>query len=187
MRKSRFDANEFLNEKYIKGKFAIIPIQVNSKDEFFDKHDPNRNTLSHDLANYIDACAYNIPIKYRLILDIKCPNLDDKGKKEIERLIRIHYGLIIHDKNLDLKINQFDVTWLFILGVVVLALAYLWSDNLQSFMTEILLIAGWFAIWESVDDFVIGRRKIRIDKRNNKQLFDATVQFSMEKEKELVS
>lgn len=174
----KFDAKKFLNEKYIKGNFAIIPIRVNSIDEFYDRFDSSKNTLSADLAEYIDKCAYNIPINYKLILKVDCPNLSDDDKKEIERLIRIHYGLIIHDKNLDLKINEFDVVWLFLLGVVVLALAYFLGNKIEGFMNEILLIAGWFAIWESVDNFVIDRRKIRIDKRNNKQLFDSEIYFT---------
>lgn len=174
----KFDATNFLNEKYIKGSYAIIPVKVNSMEDFYEKFDSNKNTLSPALADYIDKSAYNIPINYKLILKIDCPDLTDDNKKEIERLIRIHYGLIIHDKNIDLKINEFDVTWLFVLGVLVLALAYFLGNQIEGFMNEILLIAGWFAIWESVDNFVIDRRKIRIDKRNNKQLFDSEICFT---------
>lgn len=177
-KKSKFDAKKFLNDKYIKGDYAVIPIKVNSIDDFYDKFDSSKNTLAAGLSDYIDKCAYNIPIEYKLVLKISCPNLSEEDKVEIERLIRIHYGLIIHDKNLDLKINEFDVSWLFLLGTFVLALAYFLGDYIQSFMHEILLIAGWFAIWESVDNFVIDRRKIRIDKRNNKQLFDSEVYFT---------
>lgn len=186
MRKKRkFDATTFLNEKYIRGEYAIIPIQVESIDDFYNKFDSSKNTLEPELASYIDKCAYNIPINYKLILKISCPNLTEEDKKEIERLIRIHYGLIVHDKNLDLQINEIDVLWLSVLGVIVLALTYFFGEQLQSFLKEILLIAGWFAIWESVDKFVLGRRKIRIDKRNAKQLFDSEVYYEVN-EKEVL-
>lgn len=185
-KKKKFDATMFLQEKYIRGEYAIIPIQVSSMDDFYDRYDSSRNTLSPDLASYIDKCAYNIPIKYRLILKVSCPNLTEDDKKEIERLVRIHYGLIVHDKNLDLKINEVDVLWLFVLGVIVLALTYVFGEQLQSFFKEILLIAGWFAIWESVDEFVLGRRKIRIDKRNNKQLFDCEIFYESKEDEEVL-
>lgn len=186
MRKKRkFDATTFLNEKYIRGEYAIIPMQVESIDDFYNKFDSSKNTLEPELASYIDKCAYNIPINYKLILKISCPNLTEEDKKEIERLIKIHYGLIVHDKNLDLKINEIDVLWLSVLGVIVLALTYFFGEQLQSFLKEILLIAGWFAIWESVDKFVLGRRKIRIDKRNAKQLFDSEIYYEVN-EKEVL-
>lgn len=179
-KRKKFDATMFLNEKYIRGEYAIIPIQVSSMEDFYDRYDSSKNTLSPDLASYIDKCAYNIPIKYKLILKVSCPGATSDDKKEIERLIRVHYGLIVHDKNLDLKINEIDVLWLFVLGGIVLALTYFFGVGLQSFLKEILLIAGWFAIWESVDEFVLGRRKIRIDKRNNKQLFNCDIYFECE-------
>ena len=184
-KKKKFNATNFLNEKYIRGEYAIIPIQVESIDDFYNKFDSSKNTLEPELASYIDKCAYNIPINYKLILKISCPNLTEEDKKEIERLIRIHYGLIVHDKNLDLKINEIDVLWLSVLGVIVLALTYFFGEQLQSFLKEILLIAGWFAIWESVDKFVLGRRKIRIDKRNAKQLFDSEIYYEVN-EKEVL-
>lgn len=180
--KGKFDARSFLHEKYIDGEFAVIPIQVESVNEFYDKFDTSKNTLSPDLANYIDKCAYNIPINYKLILKISCPSLTDNDKSEIERLIKIHYGLIIHDKELDLRINEFDVLWLFALGAGVLSIGYFFSLQIQSFMKEILLITGWFAIWESVDKFVLGRRKIRIERRNNIQLFNTEISYVENKE-----
>ena len=57
--------------------------------------------------------------------------------------------------------NPRELPWLSVLGVIVLALTYFFGEQLQSFLKEILLIAGWFAIWESVDKFVLGRRLFR--------------------------
>ena len=176
-KKIKFNADKFLHDKYIKGDYAVIPIQVNSMDEFYDRYDSSKNTLSPDLASYIEKCVYNIPIDYKLILKISCPNLKEDDKKEIERLFKIHYGLIIHDKDLDLKINEFDVTWLFALGFIVLAITYLFGNYIQSYLKEILVIAGWFAIWESVDNLVLGRRKIRIDRRNYMQLYETEIAY----------
>ncbi len=176
-RKIKFNADKFLHDKYIKGDYAVIPIQVNSMEDFYDKYDSSKNTLSPDLSNYIEKCVYNIPISYKLILKISCPDLQEKDKEEIERLFKIHYGLIIHDKDLDLKINEFDIIWLFALGFVVLVLTYFFGNKIQSYMKEILLIAGWFAIWESVDNLVLGRRKIIIDRRNYLQLYDSEIVY----------
>ena len=55
-RKNKFDAKKFLHDKYIKGDYAVIPIKVDSIDDFYDRFDSSKNTLAADLSEYIDKC-----------------------------------------------------------------------------------------------------------------------------------
>ena len=47
----------------------------------------------------------------------------------------------------------------------------------ESILKEILLVAGWFFVWEAVENFVSDRRALRIDKINNQQMLNAELIF----------
>ena len=55
-------------------------------------------------------------------------------------------------------------------------------DSGESILKEILLVTGWFFVWEAVENCVSARRALRIDKINNRQMLNAELVF----EKELV-
>lgn len=181
-KKYKFNAKDFLSKKYLRGDYAVIPVHIEDKKDFYNKHDASCCTISTELCKYIDACVYNIPIEYKIKLNIDCPDLTKEEQEKMIAAVKTHYGLIIHDRNLDLKINAEKTTWLMLVGTLILIAVYFMGKYIDSFMTEILLIAGWFAIWEGVDNFVLDRRNIKIDKQNNKQLFNSIVEFVEEKE-----
>lgn len=177
----RFNAKDYLKKKYINGEWAIIPITLKSKEEFYNKYDATCCTISTDLCKYIDSCVYNIPLKYKIKLQIDCPDLTEKDKRTMIDAVRTHYGLIIYDKEIDLKENAYKTSELMVLGLIVLAAVYIFP--LISYMQEVLMIAGWFAIWEAVDNYVYDRKKLKTDKENNIQMIECLLEFVC-KEKE---
>lgn len=178
----RFNAKDYLKKKYINGEWAIIPITLKSKEEFYNKYDATRCTISTDLCKYIDSCVYNIPLKYKIKLQIECPDLTEVDKKMMIEAVKTHYGLIIYDKDIDLKTNAYKTSELMVLGLIVLAVVYMFP--LISYMQEVLMIAGWFAIWEAVDNYVYDRKKLKTDKENNIQMIESRLEFVC-KEKEV--
>ena len=77
-------------------------------------------------------------------------------------------------------------------GIIFLGFVYMietngnkinFFDSGESILKDILLVTGWFFVWESVENFVSDRRILRIDKINNRQMLNAELIF----EKELVS
>ena len=171
----KFNAKDYLKKKYINGEWAIVPITLKSKEEFYNKYDATCCTISTDLCRYIDSCVYNIPLKYKIKLQIDCPNLTEEDKKAMEKAVKTHYGLIIYDKEIDLKTNAYKTSELMILGLIVLAAVYIFP--LISYMQEILMIAGWFAVWEAVDNYVYDRKKLKTDKENNIQMIESKLEF----------
>lgn len=185
----KFNAVEYLVEKYVEGEYAIIPIKLDSPDEIFNKYDPTQTTLAPDVYHYIDRCVYNIPIKFKVKLKIICDNVTEETKEKMSNAVRNHYGLIVYDKNLDLKTNTYKTIWLLICGIFFLAFMYMfnvdnsrisWLVSGESIFKEILLVAGWFFIWEAVENFVSNRRNLRIDKVNNRQMLNAELFFEEE-------
>lgn len=171
----RFNAKDYLKKKYISGEWAIVPVTLKSKEEFYNKYDATCCTISTDLCRYIDSCVYNIPLKYKIKLQIDCPDLTEEDKETMIDAVKTHYGLIIYDKEIDLKTNAYKTAELMILGLIVLAVVYIFP--LISYMQEVLMIAGWFAIWEAVDNYVYDRKKLKTDKENNIQMIESKLEF----------
>lgn len=182
----KFNAKDYLKKKYINGEWAIVPITLKSKEEFYNKYDATCCTISTDLCRYIDSCVYNIPLKYKIKLQIDCPDLTEEDKKTMEQAVKTHYGLIIYDNEIDLKTNAYKTSELMILGLIVLAVVYMFPNYIISYMQEVLMIAGWFAVWEAVDNYVYDRKKLKTDKENNIQMIESKLEFVYEgKEAEL--
>lgn len=173
----RFNAKEYLKKKYINGEWAIIPITLKNKDEFYNNYDATHCTISTDLCKYIESSVYNIPLKYKIKLQINCPDLTDEDKVTMEQAVKTHYGLIIYDKELDLKTNAYKTSELLILGLIVLAVLYIFPDYIGPYMEEVVAIAGWFAVWEAVDNFVYDRKMLKTDRENNMQLYESKLEF----------
>lgn len=185
----KFNAVEYLVDKYVEGEYAVIPVKLEDKNDFFDEYDPTQTKLSPEVASYIDACSYNIPIKFKIKLNIICEELDEETKEKMQNAVKNHYGLIVFDKNLDLRTNTYKTLWLLLCGIVFLAIVYLMEYSTtklsilvsgESILREVLLVTGWFFVWEAVENFVSNRKKLRVDKTNNKQMFNAEVIFEKE-------
>lgn len=182
----KFNAIDYLVDKYVEGDSAIIPIQLKKADDFFNMHDPTQTTLSPDISEYIDKCVYHIPVRFKVKLKIICKNVNEEMQKKMANAVRNHYGLIIFDKNLDLRTNTYKTIWLLLCGIFFLAVVYMMNSDGkillpfsggETVLSEILLVAGWFFVWEAVENFVSNRRALRIEKSNNKQMFNADVFF----------
>ena len=185
----KFDAVKYLVDTYVEGEYAIIPIKLENKKDFFNQHDPTQTTLSPEIYDYIDKCSYNIPIKFKIKLKIICDEIDGETKQKMRNAVRNHYGLIVFDKNIDLKTNTYKTIWLLLWGILFLWLAYMVDVEEsvikmlvsgESVLKEILLVAGWFFVWETVENFVSKRRALRIDKINNRQKLNSELIFEKE-------
>ena len=183
-----FDAVDYLVKKYVTDEdVATIPVILKEKSEFFNRFDPTVTSLSPEIAEYLDHCAYNLPIKYKICLKIKCPDLDDKTKEGMKEALKHHYGLIVYDKNLDLRTNKIKTFVLFIIGAFILLLAFINNNYASSVdkiinstidaFNEIVLVAGWVFVWSAVDNGVFEKRKLKTDKINNLQMLNADVLF----------
>ena len=186
-----FNAVEYLVNKYVEGDYAIIPIKIENKDDFFNKYDPTQTSLAPEIAEYIDKCSYNIPIKFKIKLKIICNGIDEETKEKMRNAVKNHYGLIVFDKNVDLRLNTYKTIWLLLCGIIFLGFVYMLEtngnkinlfDSGESILKEILLVTGWFFVWEAVENCVSARRTLKIDKINNRQMLNAELVF----EKELV-
>jgi len=183
----KFNAVEYLVQKYVEGEYAIIPIKIKKAEDFFTRFDPTQTSLAPEISGYIDRCSYNIPVRFKIKLKVICnEEISEEIKERMQNAVRNHYGLIVFDKGLDLRTNTYKSAWLLLWGIFFLALIYFMGSGTElltffgggeSILKEVLLVTGWFFVWEAVENFVSNRRTLRIDKINNQQMLNAELIF----------
>lgn len=172
---------EFAKDKYIgEDGVARIHIYVDSIDMFNPLTDPNDPDLSSEIFNYIENEAYFIPADYPIRVIVHSSK--DVDCALIEKKIKEHYWKRLADKNDDLKKNSVASIILFSIGLLFLSVFFVLQSipKTKDLFNEIFSIIGSFAVWESVDFFLINRSKLRIEYLNIAQL--ALLSLEIEKE-----
>ena len=188
----KFDAVDYLVKKYVNdGEHATIPIILDDKNDFFNKYDPTVTTLSPDVYHYLDKCAYNIPLQYKIRIKVVCDNLDNETKIQMEKALSNHYGINVYNSNLDLNESCRKSLILAISGLVILwLLTFGDSINMvgnflrvtKEVINEIFTITGWVFIWASVENLIFKNKKIIDNKKDNIQMLNAEIIFESKKE-----
>lgn len=173
-----FDNEEYVIRNYVKGNKAIIPIYLEAKDDLYSKYHPDKLVLNHELLEYIENVVYYIPYRYSIVLKISGVTFSEEEKIEVVKLLSNHFGLHVHDKKVDIKFNTHKAIILFALGLLILYISYLLSgiDSIK-FITDVISIAGTFAIWELVNTLWLERNSLKIARLNAGQLACSTIEF----------
>lgn len=116
-------------------------IIVNLKDESY-LYEKYNNSISRDLVNYLvrEAKFSDSDIKIIINTNLEIDNLETFIKNGLEQVY-------IETRKID-KIHNIKQFMFFVIGVVFLVLS---TISLFDVLKEIILIAGWVAIWEVVD------------------------------------
>ncbi len=188
----KFDAIEYLVKKYVDdGEHATIPVYLENKDDFFNKFDPTDTSLAPEIYEYLDKCSYNIPVQYKIRIDIVCNDLDKQTQTKMQDAVRHHYGLKVFDNDIDLKINTRKSLILAIIGTLFLAFVYLGqmidfmnaiAGTAIGILREILVVTGWVFEWYAIEKATFDRRALIENRKDNAQLFNAKFLFENENE-----
>lgn len=181
-RKIKFREEDYIERHYLRDGKGVIPIELNSLDELYMKHDYKKLALSDDLCKYIEEIAYIIPIEYEIILEIHCPKISNEEQERIRKVIKNNYGMEIDDRDYDVKISNQKSIFLFILGTILLITSIALEGKITEFIQEVVYIAGWVAIWEMFESLFLENNEKRIERLNNLQLYDSEVRFIFDKE-----
>lgn len=176
-RKIRFREADYVEKNYIVGEKAVIPIKLNSIKELYMKHDFKDLALSDELCAYIEEIAYIIPFEYSIELEIHCPKISLEEQDRIRRVIKNNYGMEIDDRDYDVKEANKKSTFLFILGFLLLLVAFALEGKIPEFIEEFIYIAGWVALWEMIECLILDNPKKKIERLNKLQLYDSEVTF----------
>ena len=98
-RKIKFSEADYIDKHYIDGDNAIIPINLDSVDDLYMKHDFKKLALSDELCKYIEEIAYIIPLKYHIVLEIHSPKIDEQE----QMYFHVLFGSILFNNRLCIR------------------------------------------------------------------------------------
>lgn len=125
-----------------------IDIKLNNLDLAVNTF--NDNILAPELDDYIINTSFNNTFKNNNIKLIIKGILKKEEQDKLTHLLHKHYNnKYLEYKKID-KIDDYVKFLLFIIGII----AILIHTQLNSFLNEIFLIAGWVIIWEIIYDIL---------------------------------
>lgn len=176
-RKIKFSEEDYIEKHYIRDGKAIIPIELNSLEDLYMKHDYKKITLSDSICKYIEEIAYLIPLKYAIVLEIHCPEITEEEQIKVKKIIKNNYGMEIDDRDYDVKVSTQKSALLFILGMILLLVSFALEGKIPEFLEEFIYIAGWVSLWEMFESLVLENNQKRVERLNNLQLYDSEITF----------
>jgi hypothetical protein len=179
-KKYNFDAAKYIHNNYVENKDAIISIYIKENDDYYNEFDADDLTLSDDILRFINNRVDNIPNKYNIVLEFDSPKLTQEEKKRLITIIKSHYGLAYFQKQKILKNNKKKSILFFVIGVLFLLLSSLINEY-GSLLKEVISIAGWVAVWETVSVVLFDNFKIKNNQVNIDRLYNAKIEFSERK------
>ena len=182
-RKIKFSEKNYVEKNYMQNGKAVIPIKLEKISDLYMKHDYKQMELSDSVCDYISEIAYMIPINTDIVLEIHCPKIDEEHQNKIKKNIKNNYGMEIDDNEYDLAINSRRALIFAIFGIVFLVVSVL-LENISRVFADFLSVVWWVAIWDMVEILLLENREIKWKRLNHQQLYDSTVKFVFDEDKE---
>lgn len=182
---AKFDYAKFVKNYYIEKGNAYISIKVNSIDDIVSRYSiDGYEWINSSFANYIEECAYYIPVEESIIIEICGAKFNEEEKALITKVIKEYFGLQLGDKIIDLDINRKNSNILLGFGIIGIALIILLNIfNIIGVIAELFIFLFWFFLWEYGDMAWIDRAQLQSEKMEAGQLSTAKIIFEEENEK----
>lgn len=180
--KQKFDfkAKNYLKTYYIKNGKAVISINIDDPEMFYERLDADRITLSRDITDFIDKRIDYIPYRYSIVIKFYCKSISREEEKKIVNMLRAHYGLETNELANEMKLNNLKSLSLFIMGLCLLGMSSV-ANVFGYLVKEVLSIAGWVAIWETVTSVLFGAVRLKLDRYDSNNIYNAEIIFIEEK------
>ena len=127
---------------------------------------------------YLETNSSYIPDEYPLVLEICNHHFSDLDKEIIKKVIRNHYGIMLINKNEELKANKRKGNYLILFGLLSLiiygCLAY---TNKLMVIKEIFSLIFCFSIWEATDIVIFNNDQIKEEICNLQNLSEIRIIF----------
>lgn len=176
-RRIKFSESNYVDKYYMKGKKGIIPIKLEAIDDLYMKPDYIQRELSEDICTYIEKVAYMIPLHTDIILEIHCPEINEEMQDRIKKVFKNSYGMKIDEDDYNIGVGNTRSKMFALVGIILLIFNVLFEKYIFSVLSNFLNIVWWVAIWNMIELQLIENGKIKWQRSNNLQLYDAEVTF----------
>ena len=180
-RQIKYNEENYINVNYVVDGKAVIPVELDNKDDLFMKHDYKRYELSDDVCKYIEEIAYMIPMDMDIVIELHCPKVDKKSKEMMVKAIRNNYGMDIDDADYDInRVNRRSLIY-GLIGIIILIINLITEKYIGAVLSNFICVVWWVAIWEMVELQTIEKVDLRWRRLNYQQLYDAEITFVFDK------
>ena len=179
-RRIKYNEENYINVNYVVDGKAVIPVELDNKDDLFMKHDYKRYELSDDVCKYIEEIAYMIPMDMDIVIELHCPKVDEDTKTKMVKAIRNNYGMDIDDADYDIaRVNRRSLIY-GLIGIIILIIYLITEKYIGAVLSNFICVVWWVAIWEMVELQTIEKVDLRWRRLNYQQLYDAEITFVLE-------
>ena len=182
-RKIIFDEDRYIEKYYMKDGKAVIPLDLDTEEDLYMKHDHKRMELSNSVCDYIEEIAYMVPVNVDIAIEIHCPKTTAKQKEKIKQTIKNNYGMEIDETEYDISVSNRKSIILLVVGIIFL-IGYIILDRYYSstILEELLCIFWWVAIWNVIEIQTLDKVELKDKRLNFQQLYEANITFVTEDE-----
>lgn len=160
-RRIKYNEENYINKNYVVDGKAVIPVELDTLDDLFMKHDYKKFELSDDVCKYIEEIAYMIPMETDIVLEFHMPQISDELKAKATKTIKNNYGMDIDDADYD--INKINIKSLIygLIGIVILAINIITEKYIGAVLSNFICVVWWVAIWEMVELQTIDKQDLK--------------------------
>ena len=183
-RQIKYNEENYINKNYMVNDKAVIPVELETVDDLFMKHDYKKYEMSDDVCKYIEEIAYMIPLDVDIIIELHCPEVDDEKKQRMIKAIKNNYGMEIDDIDYDLsRVNTKSIIFCLV-GLIILIINLITEKYIGPVLSNFICVVWWVAIWETIELQTIEKADLKWKRLNHQQLYDAEITFVFDKEED---
>lgn len=146
-----------------------IDIFIENKNELYEKY--NKKIVSSELMQYITNRAMNVEKGKKIHLKIHLKENNYECIEVIKNGIKEEYQKNIRNRDT----NNMKQILLLLVGIIVLIIStFINTDNI---LHEVIIIAGWVPIWESIDLELFTDAKEKRRRKILKKLMSAEIEI----------
>lgn len=174
-----FNYAKFVKKYYIEKGEAYISAKVDSINDIISKYSiKDYEWLNPDFAQYIEECAYYIPIEESITIEICGGNFTEEQQELICKVIKDYFGLKLGDKFINLDTNKYKSLILLLFGCISLGFfAIINKFSTVNILTEFITLLFWLFLWEYADLAWFTRTDMHLERIEAGQLSTAKIKF----------
>ena len=181
-RKIKYNEENYINLNYMVNGKAVIPVELETVDDLFMKHDYKKFEVSDDVCKYIEEIAYMVPMDMDIVLEFHSPKVDEDTKTKMVNAVKNNFAMEIDDTDYDIKrINNRSLIY-GLIGLVVLVFNLITEKWIGPVLSNFICVVWWVAIWEMVELQTIDKADLKWKRLNYQQLYDSKITFVFDEE-----
>lgn len=159
---------------------SVININVSDEDEILSKfNDDGQEIISSEMADFINNLVKSVPKKQEVVLNVKCAKYTEEKEKRYKKAIVNYYVNEFADKDAKLKNNAIITLLLFMIGVIGFVSLYLLKTfDAHWLIQDIVEVASWVFLWETVDVFFLNRGILKWKQKRDLKIIFAEIKIT---------